>query len=506
MSTLSKNIVYNISGQVSLLILGFAAVKYVFNQLGPDALGIIYFALAMNLVLSSLVDMGISSTLVREVAAHFHDDTEYVRGLVRTASLFYWSAYLLLAVGIFFGAPWLVTRWINLKSLDSATATHALQILAVGALVGLPRSLYTGILRGLERMEFNNIIDVSTSALQQFGTIAILILRGGLLRVACWLSICFALSILAYAVISARFFSFRALVPGFSASVVKRIYGYASRMASISLLAMVHTQADKAIVSKLLPIGFFGYYGLAYSAVSRGTLVTNAVSQAAFPALSADFKLGDQSSLMARYRKLQDLLCFGTVPLFAVIPFAAIPLFTYLLNAEAARMLLLPITFLSVGFYMNGTLTVPYVFSLAVGKPGIAARLNFYALFCVLPVTFALVYFFGLTGAGFSWVFYHLFAYAYAVPRICLDCLKTPKWKWYLHVAKAVALTALTYGLAWAVLRSTGDHSLLPLALAFGAATTVFMVVAYFCIAHEVRESLNRLFLPRQHRSQFLPL
>ena len=44
-------------------------------------------------------------------------------------------------------------------------------------------------------------------------------------------------------------------------------------------------------------------------------------------------------------------------------------------------------------------------------------RLNLVALLVVTPVTAALVYAFGIPGAAFSWVFYHLFAYVYTVPQ-----------------------------------------------------------------------------------------
>lgn len=81
---------------------------YVFKQLGEDALGIIYFTLTMNGVLCSVLEMGICSTTVREVSGHFHEDSEYIGELVRTASLFYWGAYILLAGVLYRGAPFLV--------------------------------------------------------------------------------------------------------------------------------------------------------------------------------------------------------------------------------------------------------------------------------------------------------------------------------------------------------------------------------------------------------------
>jgi O-antigen/teichoic acid export membrane protein len=482
MSRLSKNIIYNFLGQGILLILGFVAVKYVFRQLGEDALGIIYFALTMNSVLVAVLDLGIFSTTVREVSAHSGDEPVYVQELIRTASFLTWTAYVLVAVGIYFGAPILVQKWINLKTMHFDMATHVLRVLGIAVLIALPRSLYSSLFRGLQRMEFNNIIDV--------GIIGILAFGGGLLPVVYWIAASYGMGVFSYALCTRRFFPSRALFPGFSTSVVRRNLRYSSNMMSVSLLAMVHTQSDKVIVSKLLPIGALGYYGFAYAAVSKATLLTSAIAQAAFPSFSSLFGSARRHDMMIQYRKLQDLVCFGTVPLFAVIPFTAFPVLNFVFNSEISRMLFIPVMFLTLGIYMNGTLNVPYVFSLAVGKPDIAVRLNFYALFVVLPATVVFIYLFGLVGAGLSCVFYHLFAYAYGVRRICFECMEIPVWQWYKHVLRIFVLTGATYGVAWLILGSFSAHSILNGAFAYSGASILFLVGAYLMIGDELRETL----------------
>jgi O-antigen/teichoic acid export membrane protein len=494
MSRVSKNIIYNLVGQILLLILGFVAVKYIFKQLGEDALGIIYFTATVNIVLISVLEKGVYATTVREVSAHFNDDPEYIRKFIQTGSLFTWGVYIIFGTGIYFGAPILVEKWINLKTMDSATATDILRILGVASLVAFPRSFYASLFRGLQRMEFNNFIDVATMGLQQFGTILILKFGGNLFQVVYWFAVCYGFSILVYIIISSHFFSIKSLIPAYSSSVVKGNFGFASKMVSISILATIHRQSDKIIASKLLPIGIFGYYSFAYMAISKAGLITNAITQAAFPSLSALFKAGNRVSLMLQYRKLQDLICFITVPLFAAIPFATLPLFTYMFNEEIAKTLLLPATFLSLGFYMNGTLNLPYQFSLAVGKPGIAVRSNLYALFIVLPATILLIYFWGLIGAGLSWVLFNLFVYIYAVPMICAKCFLIPVREWYLHVLKVFALATLTYGLAWIVLEFLGVHSIFSLSTAYIGASIIFLIGAYLMIDDELRETLYGLF------------
>jgi hypothetical protein len=131
--------------------------------------------------------------------------------------------------------------------------------------------------------------------------------------------------------------------------------------------------------------------------------------------------------------------------------------------------------------------------SVAMGKPQIAARLNLYALVIVLPVTILLVLRFGIAGAGFSWVFYHLFAYAYMVPRICRECLDAPVLTWYVHVLKVVGLGAVTYGPAWIVLTATNLYSLPIAIITYIAGSALFGVGAYLMIGPDLRQTIQRL-------------
>jgi hypothetical protein len=108
-------------------------------------------------------------------------------------------------------------------------------------------------------------------------------------------------------------------------------------------------------------------------------------------------------------------------------------------------------------------------------------------------VTVLLIKFFGLPGAGFSWVFYHLFTYAIMMPPTCSECLDMPVWKWYLHLFRIFALAALTYGGAWLIITFVGSSSILSLALGYVFASIAFVAAAYRLIGDELRETLRRL-------------
>jgi len=104
-----------------------------------------------------------------------------------------------------------------------------------------------------------------------------------------------------------------------------------------------------------------------------------------------------------------------------------------------------------------------------------------------------LIYGFGLPGAGFSWVFYHLFVYAYMIPRICRECLQIPARDWYLHVAKALTGAAATYGLAWIAIVVPSGYSLVAIVVAFAVATLGFAAAARFLIGPDLNSTLASL-------------
>jgi O-antigen/teichoic acid export membrane protein len=489
-SRLARNIAYNLAGQGLLLALALVAVRLLYRGLGADAFGIILFAQTINAVLIAIFELGIASTVVREVAAHFHDEAPYVRDLLRTFGLVYWVAYAALAVMLFALAPVLAMHWIHLRTVDSGTATTVFRILGLSSLLAVPRSLNAGIFRGLQRLGWKNVIDVGVNVLQQVGMIAILQLGGSLPRVAGWMAGTYALWLLVYLAGAGRLVGWRVIVPGYVAGALQPTLGFSLRMVLISALTMIHTQADKLVVSKLLPVSSLGFYSFSASIVGRASLVTNAIGEAAYPSLADLHQRRDTAELQNQYRALQDLLAYATLPVFAGLVFFATPLFTYIFGSDVAQALLVPTALLCLGSFMNGTLTIPYVYSLAGGRPEIAASQNFWALALVVPWTVILTLRFGLNGAAASWVLYHVFAYAYGVPRLC-RVIGITLSAWSGQLGRVVLLGTVTYVPAF-VLAGRSEAALPALGAAFAIASVAFAGVGYRLIGPELRAALRR--------------
>jgi O-antigen/teichoic acid export membrane protein len=300
-SRLARNIAYNLVGQGLLLAVALVAVRLLYRGLGADAFGIILFAQTINAVLVAIFELGIASTVVREVAAHFQDETSYVHDLLRTFGLVYWVGYAALAALLFLLAPLLATHWINLRTVDAGTATTVFRILGLSSLLAVPRSLYAGIFRGLQRMGWKNVIDVVVAVLQQVGMIAILLRSGSLVWVAGWMAATCVVWLLVYLVGAARLTTWRAIVPGYVVSTLRRTIGFSLRMVWISALTTIHMQADKVVVSKLLPVSALGFYAFSSSIVGRASLVANAIGEAAYPSLADLYQRHDTVKLRRHY-------------------------------------------------------------------------------------------------------------------------------------------------------------------------------------------------------------
>src|SRR5205807_717723 len=113
------------------------AVRLIFARLGGDVFGIIFFVLALSPLCVGALDLGLSSTIVREISQHHERDPGYVRDLGRTAGTVCWAMYLGVAVLLLAAAPVLVSKWVHLSSLDRGTATMLLRVLGASALTAL---------------------------------------------------------------------------------------------------------------------------------------------------------------------------------------------------------------------------------------------------------------------------------------------------------------------------------------------------------------------------------
>lgn len=490
MSLLKRNIKFNLIGQSLVILLGFVSFKYIYAGLGSDALGIIYFSLMLSTLFTTALDMGLSKTTIREVAAYNDSEPEYIIKLSQTFSLFYWLAYVIIVFLFLLFLPIIIDSWINLTTMDPEEAYDILLIIVSTALLAIPKMLLTSLCIGLQRMDGNNVIDVTIAIIQQLGIALLLIYGKDVYAVAYWLAATNILRVFTYMTFVSFILDVRALLPKFSSDVIQRVKEYTVKMMWVSLLLVIHKQIDKVLISKFLPIGNLGIYMFAFGAISKSTIITGSIAQAAFPHFSASEKKNNKNESIDKFFVLQDLLIYGTVPIFVLGFYLCKPVFSFLLDEMKSEMLQLPVLFLSLSFYFNATLRMVSTYVSAVGKPEYIINVTKFLLVISIPVAIFLIYEFAMLGAAISWLVYYVLAAAYMVPKVYRRELNCSPVIWFKSVSMVITLVSFIYMPLWYIVHIYSPENLVSLLLAYTIGSVIYGVIALNLIGQELQKSI----------------
>jgi len=472
---LRENIVWNVIGQCLVLALSVVAVRFIFARLGGDVLGVVFFVLTLSPLLTTALDLGLSTTVVREVSQRHDRDAAYVRELCRTIGTVCWAMYALGGIALLVAAPLLASRWLHSTSLDAGSATTLLRLLGVGALTALPRAFYAGVLRGLQRMRWTNAVDVGMAALQQGGT-AVLLWRGaGSMAVVAWMAGCFWLATGAYVAVTASHLGLGAVLPGWSPAAIARVRGFAGYAFTISLLGALALQLDKLLVSRMLPLATFGVYSFIASLAFRALVISVAISLASWPALSALLASGEPAQLQRVYRRVQDLQCLLAVPTLALPLYVLAPVAGYAFGHQVT-VLLAPLGLLCLGFWIQIAIRTPITVLVASGSPALVAGASLLGLAVSAPVGLAATSRLGMMGAALYWLLYSVVMCAYLVWRSARRVLHTTPLAWGAHAGRVLAVGLLVFGPPLALASWRGASAGM-LAVLYGLAGALFLVI-----------------------------
>ena len=115
-----RNIIANAIGGTATLLLNLLVTPFLLKILGAEAYGLLGLIASLQIVFAVL-DLGLSTTIVREIASDTSTGRADTHALVSTLALVYWGIALALGVTLFLSADWIVTRWLHLRDLRPRT-------------------------------------------------------------------------------------------------------------------------------------------------------------------------------------------------------------------------------------------------------------------------------------------------------------------------------------------------------------------------------------------------
>lgn len=403
MSVVKRNIIANLLGGAWITVLTVLMTPMQVNILGIEAYGMVGFISTLQVAFTAL-DMGLSSTLMRELAADQSHEKRASNELVRTASTIYWISALVIGVALLALAGPIAQRWFKTATLSVSLIEQSLQVIAFYLAMRWPVSLYTGLLTGLQRLDVLNAVKVATASLRLAGGIVVLVHWHSLYAFLLWTALNALVEVLAFAIICHRVHPTMPLWPGIVWPELRRVWRFSVSMNALAILAVLIVQLDRLLISKMLTLEDLGHYNLAYTASSAISFIVGAVSSAVLPSLAAAHGKGSQDELAGRYDRADRMMLCLVGPAAFALMFYGEPILSLWINPQAAHGASPPLAWLAAGFWCSAAIANVYNVAVASGMPGRHLRVNVVSVLPYALALYLLIGSFGIVGAASAWL------------------------------------------------------------------------------------------------------
>jgi O-antigen/teichoic acid export membrane protein len=434
--SLNKNILANYIGQSLTAIMGIAFIPTYIKYLGNESYGLIGILLLFQNWLS-LFDVGMTPTLNREVALFTGGkySIEYIYDLLRTIEIITFSIAIMIFLNILIFSKWLASNWLKIENLPIEIVQHIFIFIGIIISLKLIENIYRSCITGFQKQVMLNIITSLIAILRNGGAVIILLWVSNSIEVFfLWNTIVSLLSVICLLFATYKELPVSKRKSKFSLLAIKNIWQFAGGMLTISSLALILTQFDKILLSKILTLEEFGYYSLATTITGTLYLIVTPISQAFLPEFNRLVANHDYKKLYLIYHQgslLVTSLLGGAAIILILFSNTIIHLWTT--NELLSNNISTLVSLLALGNLLNGLMFMPYQVQLAHGWTTHTIKTNFYAALIATPLIFWTTPLYGATGAAIIWIILNIGFLSISVHFMHKKILIGEKWKWYWY-------------------------------------------------------------------------
>ena len=419
-----------------MALMNLAFVPVYLKLLGVEVYGLVGFNVTLSAVLS-LLDMGLSTTLNREMAKRSLEPERAAetRNLVRTMEVVYWPLALVIALVVAGLAPLIAHHWITKTTLPPATVQHAVTMMGLSIALQWPYSFYEGGLLGLQQQVAMNLVAIGAATARGLGSVCVLLwVAPTIFAFFTWQIVVNGVVTLVLCGLLWRKLPISAQRPQFQATLLHEVWKFAAGMTSISLVSLVLVQMDKIILSKLLPLRMFGYYSTADSVAKALYYGIGPFFTALFPRFVQMISQREEVSLASLYHRGCQFLAVVILPVAVVIiVFAYELMLLWTRNPVTATETHLLVSLLVAGTACNALMNLPYALQLASGWTKLAFYQNIVSILVMVPLLFWLTSRYGGVGAAVVWLLLNLSYLLFLIPLMHQRLLPGELRRWYLE-------------------------------------------------------------------------
>lgn len=433
---MSKNLLFNLFGNLIITLIAILSIPLYIKLLGTESYGLIGFYTTLNTVFSVL-DMGLSATMVREMAwfSDKPDKAQDMRDLARTLEVIFWTIAICIGLIIVLTSSYIAQTWIINTTLPFSSISHSIMLMGILLTFHFPMALYIGGLTGLQKLVILNVIIVCTEIFKFIAVILIFKLQTPSVDTFFYAQIIVVtISCISMGTIYWKKLPMSSFSPTFKKVQLKRIWKFTAGMGAISIVGVALTQMDKIVLLRLLSLKQYGYYVFAGTVSTLLYKLINPIFQTLYPKIVQMVSKGESEKLKNNYHNYCQLMLVLILPMSLTIGlYSKEIIFLWTKNMILATEAYQIVSVLLIGTTIHGIMFIPYALQLAHGITKLSFYINLVSIFVLLPLLFIFVKLYGSVGGAMVWTILNIGYIFITIPLMHKKILKEEMWHWYLY-------------------------------------------------------------------------
>lgn len=401
MARIARNSLYQLCTQVLLLAVGLFTSPYIVHTLGLNLYGILVLV-GITTNYFAVVELGLGQATIKFLAdsSSRKDWLEFTR-IFWTSSLSYLVLGLVGATAMVVCTPALIFL-LKIPTETREFATKAFLVSSIALVVSLQVGLTSSVIRALERFEWLSRIGVTIGIAQSLFTVVLLYFGYSLVGVMIGSAALQVMALIAYSLLV------HALVPElgrptWDRETFRRLAGFGTYVSVSQVIGPLLVNLEKFILSSLVAVAVVTYYTVPYNVVNALSLFPTSIAVVVFPAFSRLHTEGKIDNARELYIRGTKFLFGSIVPIAIVIGVFAHQILTLWMGVAFGNNSARVMQVLAFALVVSAVSSLPYQFLQAIHRPDLTAKFHILELVIHVPLCFALIGAFGLTGAAIAW-------------------------------------------------------------------------------------------------------
>ena len=371
---LTRNTLFNFTGQGVCLLVGVATIPFIIRGLGVERFGLLAIAWVAPEYFT-FMDLGLGRAITKYVAeALGKGDKDHMSRLAWTAVTVQVVLGSLGTVALISVTPFLIEHILNIPAALEAEAKAMFHLVALSIPLILVSSSLIGILAAAQRFDLVNAVSASFNVANFVLTVfGVLYFGWHLTAIIALFVLSRFLALFAYYWLCIRVFpSFKRL--RFHPTELRSLLAFGGWVTVSSVVVPILLYMDRFIIGASLTMAAVAYYSIPYEIVTRLWIIPTSVVATLFPAFSMLTSQGQPerlASLLARSMKWM-LLTLG--PAVVIITAFAGDILQIWLGSDFAKESALALQILAVGILINSMVHVQNAAVQGFGRPDLTAK------------------------------------------------------------------------------------------------------------------------------------